>query len=120
MVVESEKNEVLKQRRKEEAAEEDKKLMADYKARLDREDAKRAKALEDRMSRYEAIGNDWATSGAGAKKAAKEKKIMDIIHKEAKKKEDRDDARIRRDKEKVSVNGRMRSRAAVAVFCQEW
>ena len=101
MVSESAQNEVLRQRLKERAAEEDKKMMAEHKARLDKEDAKRAKALQDRMSRYEAIGNDWATSGAGAKKAAEEKKMMDIVNREAKKKDDRDDERIRRDKEKL-------------------
>ncbi|GMH67614.1 hypothetical protein TrRE_jg12679 [Triparma retinervis] len=101
MVSESAANEALRQRRKEKTAEEDKKMMAEHKARLDREDAKRAKALEDRMSRYEAIGNDWATSGAGAKKAEAERKMMEMVNREAKKKDDRDDERIRRDREKL-------------------
>ena len=53
------------------------------------------------MSKYETIGKQWASSGAGAKKAAEEKKILSIIEKEAKLKEDRDDARIKRDKDKL-------------------
>ena len=53
------------------------------------------------MSKYETIGKQWASSGAGAKKAAEEKKIPSIIEKEAKLKEDRDDARIKRDKDKL-------------------
>ena len=46
-------------------AEEETRLAAEYIAKVDREQAARDKALEDRMSRYEEIGQQWADSGAG-------------------------------------------------------
>mmetsp|Transcript_24686 Transcript_24686/g.49088 ORF Transcript_24686/g.49088 Transcript_24686/m.49088 type:complete len:319 (+) Transcript_24686:1070-2026(+) len=101
MIEESAKNELLRQETKSKEAALDQKLMSDYKAKLDREEKARADALKARMSRYEGIGKEWATTGAGAQKAAEEKKVMDIIAREAKKKEARDDERNRRDREKL-------------------
>ncbi|GMH77052.1 hypothetical protein TL16_g07279 [Triparma laevis f. inornata] len=102
MVEESARNEIVRQQEKEKQAAHDRKLASDHKKKLDKEDAARAKALEDRMKRYEGIGAQWATTGAGAQKAKEEAKMMDIIAKEAAKKEQRDDDRNRRDKEKIA------------------
>ena len=101
MIDESTQNELLRQEAKAKEAALDQKLMSDYKAKLDREEKTRAEALKARMSRYEGIGKAFATTGAGAQKAAEEKKVMDIIAREAKKKEARDDERNRRDREKL-------------------
>ncbi|GMI12286.1 hypothetical protein TrVE_jg4535 [Triparma verrucosa] len=102
MVDESARNEIVRQQEKEKQAAADRKLAADYKKKLDKEEAARAKALEDRMKRYEGIGEEWAKTGAGAQKAKEEAKILAIIAKEAAKKEQRDDDRNRLDKEKIA------------------
>ena len=79
MVDESARNEIVRQQEKEKQAAADRKLAADYKKKLDKEEAARAKALEDRMKRYEGIGEEWAKTGAGAQKAKEEAKILAII-----------------------------------------
>ena len=101
MQLTSKENEEFKMRKKEQDAQLDQKLMNDYKLKLERDDAMKKKALNDRMSKYESIGNQWATTGAGAQKAAQEKEIMRIVTRDAKLKEDRDDARNKADKDKL-------------------
>jgi len=83
---------------KEEAAE-DVRLMEEYKAKLEREDLERKRAFEKRMERYEAYGRLWADKGAGKKQREEELRIERVILREAKKKEDADIERERRDKE---------------------
>jgi hypothetical protein len=101
MMEESRFNSDVKAELKKRAEQEELALQAEGAARQKREDARRAKALADKHAKYESIGKQWETQGAGREQAEAEKKVMAIIAKEAKLKEDRDDARHRRDNEKI-------------------
>ncbi len=101
MLEESKRQEEMKVKMKEKSKAEDEKLMADYKAKLDRDEAARAKSQRDRVSKYEAIGERWAKEGAGRAKAEEQRRMEELVEKEARRKNERDDERHRRDKEKL-------------------
>ncbi|GMH51204.1 hypothetical protein TrRE_jg11897 [Triparma retinervis] len=93
--------------RKIEAAEEDARLAAEYIAKVDREQAAREKALEDRMSRYEEIGQQWADSGAGKRQREAQLALEKKILSEAAAKEAADLERERSDLENLRLNKKM-------------
>ena len=104
MQVTSAANENYKKKLKDEEAALDKKLHEEYTKREEANEARRRKDLNDRKAKSDAIGSQWATTGAGAAKAEEERKMMEIIAREAKLKEDRDDLRSKRDKEKIAAD----------------
>ncbi|CAM9688214.1 unnamed protein product, partial [Ectocarpus sp. 8 AP-2014] len=85
-------------------AEEDKRLMKEYRERLDREQAERTAAHNKRLQRYEMIGNQWAESGAGKRQHDKDVAEERRILAEAAKKEKIDEDREIRDKEALRVD----------------
>eukprot|EP00968_Pinguiococcus_pyrenoidosus_P012730 scaffold1130_cov195-Pinguiococcus_pyrenoidosus.AAC.91 len=87
-------------------AEEDARLMAEYRAKLEREDEERRQAFAKRMERYEAYGRLWADQGAGKKQQEERIRQEKLILREAKKKEDADVERERRDKEYLRQTAR--------------
>lgn len=101
MILESKRSSDVKARMKQKAAEEDVRMQEEAKRILDENEAKKQKMLADKMKRYESIGKQWETAGAGKEKAIAEKKIMDIVDREAKLQAERVDARHRRDIEKI-------------------
>mmetsp|Transcript_22264 Transcript_22264/g.46258 ORF Transcript_22264/g.46258 Transcript_22264/m.46258 type:complete len:521 (+) Transcript_22264:57-1619(+) len=101
-----EREKILEARRKADV-EEDMRLAAEYIAKVDREQAARDKALEDRMSRYEEIGQQWADSGAGKRQREAELALERKILREAAAKEAADLERERRDLENLRLNGKM-------------
>jgi len=88
-------------------AEEETRLAAEYIAKVDREQAARDKALEDRMSRYEEIGQQWADSGAGKRQREAELTLERKILREAAAKDAADLAREHRDLENLRLNKKM-------------
>ncbi|CAM9689811.1 unnamed protein product, partial [Laminaria digitata] len=50
----------------------DAKLLKEHRQRVDEEEHKRAAKLQDRMKRYEEIGNFWSERGEGRKEGRKE------------------------------------------------
>jgi len=101
MIEESKRSNEVKAIAKGREALDEVKLQAEIKLRLQREEDTKQKALADKARRYDGIGKQYETQGTGKEKAEAEKKILDIISKEAKLKEARDDARLVRDKEKI-------------------
>lgn len=93
--------------RKQEAANEEKRLAAEYIKRADEEQARRDKALDDRMKRYEDIGQQWADSGAGKKQREATLALERKILREAAAKEKRDMDRENNDKEMLRKNKKM-------------
>ena len=89
-----------RQQREREAAE-DKRLMEEYKAKLEREESERKAAFNERVAKMLAAGEKFAKEGAGAKKAEFEKKLDDMIFREAAQKEKADQEREDRDKAKL-------------------
>ncbi|CAM9096578.1 unnamed protein product [Hapterophycus canaliculatus] len=94
----------MREKQKLRDAEEDKRLMKEYEERLDREQAERAAAHNKRLQRYEMIGNQWASSGAGKsqhdKDVAEERRVLA----EAAAKEKADADREIRDKESLRID----------------
>lgn len=88
-------------------AEEDKRLMREYEAKLEREDFERANAFQRRLEKLEASGAKWAEEGAGKKQADDDRKIELMILDEAARKEAADDERERRDKAKLLSDAKM-------------
>jgi hypothetical protein len=105
--IENIKREAILAQRRQDAADEEKRLAAEYIRRADEEQARRDKVLEDRMKRYEDIGQQWADSGAGKKQReatiALEKKIL----REAAAKEQKDLDRENYDREMLRKNKQM-------------
>ena len=97
---------MIANKKKEEAALEAR-LAAEYIAKVDREQAAREKALEDRMQRYKDIGEKWESSGAGKKQRETTLALEQKILREAKAKENADSERERRDKAKLRSDGKM-------------
>ncbi|CAB1101617.1 unnamed protein product [Ectocarpus sp. CCAP 1310/34] len=85
-------------------AEEDKRLMLEYRERLDREQAQRTAAHNKRLQRYEMIGNQWAESGAGKRQRDKDIAEERRILAEAAIKEKIDEDREMRDKQALRVD----------------
>ena len=93
-------NQVENERRAKVAAQEaaeDARLMEEYTRKLEREEEARNRAFQQRMARYEAYGRMWADEGAGRKQREEEVRQERIILREAKKKEEADVERERRD-----------------------
>ena len=89
--------------------ENDMKFQAAYKQKLDDDEEKKQSAVRARTQKYDAIGANrkrWESEGAGKEKAEIERRQMEIVMKEAKIKEDREDARHFRDIEKVEEGKR--------------
>mmetsp|Transcript_24971 Transcript_24971/g.78198 ORF Transcript_24971/g.78198 Transcript_24971/m.78198 type:complete len:573 (-) Transcript_24971:208-1926(-) len=74
-------------------AEQDARLMEEYKARLEKQEKDRAEAFKKRMARYEAIGEQWAKKGAGAQQAEIEAQMDAMVLRESQKKERMDHER---------------------------
>ncbi|GMH75274.1 hypothetical protein TrLO_g13993 [Triparma laevis f. longispina] len=101
-----EKEKVL-EKKKAEAVAWEMKLAADYIANEEAKDAAREKALVDRMSRYEEIGQQWADSGAGKKQREAELALERKILREAQAKDQADIDRETRDKDNLRLNKKM-------------
>jgi len=89
-----------RQEREREAAE-DKRLMEEYKAKLEREEKERKAAFNDRIAKMLAAGEKFAKEGAGAEKAEFERKLDEMIFREAAEKERADQEREDRDKARL-------------------
>jgi len=97
-------NEVEFERRRQQRLREDaedKRLMEEYKAKLEREENERKAAFNERVAKMLEAGEKFAKEGAGAKKAEFEKKMDDMIFREAAAKEKADQEREDRDKAKL-------------------
>ncbi|CAM9707243.1 unnamed protein product [Ectocarpus sp. 13 AM-2016] len=94
----------MREKKKISDAEEDKRLMQEYRERLDREQAERSAAHNRRLQRYEMIGNQWAESGAGKRQHDKDIAEERRILAEAAIKEKIDEDREIRDKEALRVD----------------
>ena len=95
------------EKKKAEAVAWEMKLAADYIANEEAKDAAREKALVDRMSRYEEIGQQWADSGAGKKQREAELALERKILREAQAKDQADIDRETRDKDNLRLNKKM-------------
>ena len=105
--IENLKREEMMERRKLADAEEEMRLAREYIARADKEQAAREKALEDRMSRYDSIGQQWAESGAGKKQKEASLALERKIVREAQAKEQADLDRELSDLENLRINKKM-------------
>ncbi|KAG5192776.1 hypothetical protein JKP88DRAFT_261750 [Tribonema minus] len=87
----------------EQAADEDARLMEEYRLRLDREEAERARKLKERMQKYEKIGAYWQDSGNVREQAAELDRLEANIQEEFAARAHAESERERRDWEKRRI-----------------
>ena len=103
--IENSKEREVRSLRARHEADEDQRLMNEYKAKLDKEESDRASAFARRMARLEQFTNkSGEAGGAGFEQARQERELELIVLKEAAKKEAADIERERSDREKLRMN----------------